>query len=346
MLFNTKPELFIQFRDNSILYMIYDRQKNQVLEQEQLVLDLPVLIEGRLTNETLVQKRLELLIQEKKLKKAKTYFILPDYFTMIRKEKIPIQLDETEIKAYLDLHINGSIRLPFDSPKVDFQVIDRSEEHQTILLTAYPKDQIAAFQKLLEDAQLQPVVADFSYLSVYRTFKTLQAEYLSPDKHTLMIQWHPFDSSMTVFHKDVPQFNRHTNFPRVAQSWEQSKAGQWKWTGTEQELSIVLEDQINAIERFLDFYKYSVMNGETMVTQILLSGSYPDLETLYQKLAERIDLAIVQLILPEQTAQTFAPLYGLQSKEPKAKPKKISKRKQQSVKAEKQPVEEASTVHD
>lgn len=345
MLFNNKPKLFIMFKDKSILYIIYDEQKKQMLEHDQIVLDLPVLIEGKLSNEHLIQKRLELLVQEKKLKKSKVHFILPDHFSMIRKEEVPVQLDENEIKDYITLHLNGSIRLPFDSPKVDFQIIEKTDEKQWILLTAYPKDQIKVFQTLFEAVNLQAEVADLSYLSIYRAFKALETND-QQDEHLLMIQWHPFDSSLTVFHNDIPQFSRHTNFPRIAQSWEQNSKGTWEWTGSETELEIVIEDQLNAIDRFLDFYKYSVMNGDKMVTRILLTGDYPKLSYLYERLEERVDIKLGMLELPSDFNQSFAPLYGLLSKKIRTeKDKKKSVKKVPNRKKEEK-IEEVKTIND
>lgn len=330
MLFNNKPNLFIMFKDKSIFYMIYDDQKKQIIEQDQILLDQPVLIDGQLTNDALVKKRLELLVQEKKLKNAKASFILPDHFSMIRKEEIPVQLEEKEIENYISLHLNSSIRLPFDSPKIDFQVIEKTEDKQYILLTAYPKEQVKIYQNLLEDVRLQAYVADFSYLSVYRAFINSEKGFHSKDDHLLLIQWHPFDSSLSVFHDDIPQFHRHTNFTRFAQSWKQNKEGVWEWSGSDQELEQVIDEQLNAIERFLDFYKFSVMNGEKMVTKVLLTGNFPKLDYLYDRLNDRIDIKLMKLELPLALDQVFAPLYGLISKENDTN--KINKKLKKKVK--------------
>ncbi|MFL2098719.1 type IV pilus biogenesis protein PilM [Marinilactibacillus psychrotolerans] len=331
MIFNKKPNLFLMFKDKSIFYMIYDEQKKQIVEHDQIILDQPVLIDGQLTNDTLVKKRLEFFVQEKKLKKAKVLFILPDHFSMIRKEEIPVQLEENEIENYLSLHLNSSIRLPFDSPKIDFQILEKTAESQYLLLTAYPKEQVETYQGLIEGVQLQAYVADFSYISVYRAFINSDKTFHSKEDHLLLIQWHPFDSSLSVFHDDIPQFHRHTNFTRVAQNWKQNSKGLWEWTSTEQELELVIDEQLNAIERFLDFYKFSIMNGEKMVTKVLLTGHYPKLDYLFERLNERIDLKIKMLELPLDLDQIFAPLYGLISK--KIHKGRLNKKRNKKIKA-------------
>ncbi|MFC6465658.1 type IV pilus biogenesis protein PilM [Marinilactibacillus sp. GCM10026970] len=325
MLFKKKNTLFLLFKDKSIQYMIVDAQKKDILEHDFLLMDVPVLIEGKLTNESLVQKRLELFVREKKLRNAKVHLILPDHFTIIRKEEVPIQLEESEIKDYLYLHLNSKIRLPIDKPKIDFQVINQLSDSKELLLVAYPDELVQSFQKLVESLQLYPEVADFSYLSVYRVFKQFNASDISEEDHLLLIQWHPFDSSLTVFHRDTPQFNRQTNFQRVVQNWEQKADGSWVWIGTPEELDIVIEEQINSIERYLDFYKYSIMNGEKMITSILLTGDFPDFEYLFEKIKNRIDIPLSQLKLPSEFSKEFAPLLGLTIKKPAVKYKKKRK---------------------
>lgn len=325
MLFKKKNTLFLLFKDKSIQYMIVDTQKKDIIEHDFLLMDVPVLIEGKLTNESLVQKRLELFVREKKLRNTKVHLILPDQFTIIRKEEVPIQLEESEIKDYLYLHLNSKIRLPIDKPKIDFQVINQSNDSQEILLVAYPDDLVQSFQKLFESLQLYPEVADFSYLSVYRAFKQFNTTDISEEDHLLLIQWHPFDSSLTVFHKDIPQFNRQTNFQRVVQNWKQKANGSWDWIGSSEELDIVIEDQINSIERYLDFYKYSIMNGEKMITSILLTGDFPDFEYLFEKITSRIDIPLSRLNLPSEFSREFAPLLGLISKKSVVKHKKKRK---------------------
>ncbi|WP_225743925.1 type IV pilus biogenesis protein PilM [Marinilactibacillus sp. Marseille-P9653] len=324
MLFRKKQILYIQFKYKSIYYMIIDPQKNEIIEHDSLSLDIPVLIEGQLTNEMLVQKTLELFVREKKLRNTVVHFILPDHFSVIRKEQVPLQLEQKEIKEYLYLQLDSKIKLPFDSPVLDFQLLETLEDAQEILLVAYPEEYIQSFQKLFESVQLVPEIADLSYLSVYRLFKKDQSNEISPDEHLLLIQWHPYDSSLTVFHKDVPQFNRQTNFQRIAQSWEQDSLSKWEWTGSEEELEVAIENHIDTIERFLDFYKYSIMNGEKMVTRIILTGDFPEYELLYERISNRIDIRLSKIEVPSNFTRGFVPLIGLKYKDTIVTPKSKS----------------------
>ncbi len=164
MLFKSKPILLIQFLERSIRYIVMDASKKTVIEKDELVFDTAIIQEGKVTNVSLLQARLDALIKEKKWKNAKVSIILPDDFVTIREEKIPVQLSYNEIKDYLHLHINQSIRLPFDDPRIDFEVISKDETTQIVFIAAYPGDQVRNYLSLLENVSLKPEVADISAL--------------------------------------------------------------------------------------------------------------------------------------------------------------------------------------
>ena len=71
-----------------------------------------------------------------------------------------------------------------------------------------------------------------------------------------------------------------------AQSFERTGDGEWRWIASEAELEIHIADQLNNLGRFLDFYRYSVLDGEVGVSNIILTGSYPHLEDLQKRIAE------------------------------------------------------------
>lgn len=318
MLFKAKPHLFMQFLDRSIKYLVMDSQRKTLIEKDELVFDTAIVQEGRLTNVPLLQARLDALIKEKKWKNAKVSIVLPDDFVTIREEEIPAQLASNEIKDYLNLHINQSIRLPFDHPKVDYEVISRNETTQTLFLAAYPVDQVRHYLDLLEGVSLKPEVADISSLCVYRILNQQTQIKLKEEDHVMVLQWNPVDTSITVFNKGIPQFNRHTRSQRLMESWDLTKEGKWEWKRTDEELKDNLEDQLNGLERFMDFYRYSVMDGKDSVSAIVLSGYFPDLERLKRLLDERFTVKISLVDLPSHFVQADSVLYGLSLKEPKS----------------------------
>ncbi|MCC5895803.1 MAG: pilus assembly protein PilM [Alkalibacterium sp.] len=319
MLLKSKPFLLIQFLERSIRYLVMDASRKTVLDKNELVFDTAIIQDGKLTNVSLLETRLDALIKEKKWKNSKVSIILPDDFVTIREENIPVQLSSSEIKDYLNLHINQSIRLPFDDPRFDYEVISKDETTQTVFIAAYPGEQVRNYLSLLENVSLKAEVADISSLCMYRVLTSQSSLTFSEEAHIMMLQWNPIDSSIMVFHKGIPQFNRHTRSTRLMDAWNLTKDGQWEWKGAESDLTDFLEEQLNGLERFMEFYRYSVMNGEGSISDIVLSGYFPNLNRLSDMLSDRFSVAVHTLDLPEGMTQPDAALYGLSLKENKKK---------------------------
>ncbi len=139
-----------------------------------------------------------------------------------------------------------------------------------------------------------------------------------------------------VYHQNRPTFFRQSQSSSLSDSWKRNTAQEWVWKYSDAELDMALNEQLNGLERFLDFYSYSVLQGEGSVTEIILSGYYPDLEEIKSELNARFPMDVTILPLPEGINQSFDALYGLSLKEKKQKePKEPTKRRFKKEKGEK-----------
>ena len=129
----------------------------------------------------------------------------------------------------------------------------------------------------------------------------------------------------------MPQFNRHTRSQRLADMWTLTDSGEYEWKGSEEGLEDIMDEQINMLERFLEFYQYTVMDGERSISHIVLSGYYPDLGHVKEALEDRLTLPIHTLSLPDEIGPTDAALLGLTLK----KKVKDEKKKEKVKKAKK-----------
>lgn len=321
MLFDSKPLIYFQLLDQSLRYLTLDSKTHSVLDKDEIVFETSILEDGKIMNIPLLETRLDALVKEKKWKNAKTHFLLPNDFIAVREETVPVQLTQPEIKDYLSLHINQSVRLPFDNPVFDFQLIEKNETEQKVVIIAYPKEHIKQYQTILQNVSLKPVVADIAALCLYRVAEKQDLIDSKQDNHSLVLEWNPSDLSIMVFHEDAPKFNRHSRSPRIAENWQVDNDGKWTWKSSDFELETMLEDQLDGLERFLDFYRYSVLDGKGSVTEIVLTGHYPDLENLKGRLSDRFAAKVDLLKLPDSLNQSFGALYGLSLKESKVKTK-------------------------
>ena len=310
-LFN-KEHVFILLTERTIRYLTWHSSNivGQNADYGELVLDSLIIEDGQIINEELLTSMLNNLIEQKNWKRHKLSFIVPDNFVTMRQESIPKQLTKDEILSYIELHMDGSIRLPFKNPYIDYHLLEEGEDKNKIILFAYPSERLKPFRELFVDVGLWPNVADISYLSLYRAY--LKAELATKDEHLLMIQWNKYDLTMTVFHQQTPKFSRHVHLEHAAQSWQKNEESkQLEWKSSLLTLADFVEEQLIPIERFIDFYRYSVVSDEGQINQILITGDFPNKQIIEDQLMKRFDLPIKKLTLPNDLPIEFGSLYGL-----------------------------------
>lgn len=326
MLFNSKSKLYFQLLDRSIRYMAVDANQATV-DKGELVFNSPIIEDRRLVNMGIIQARLEALIKDKKWRKAKVYVALSNSHVVIREEKIPGQLLGNEIREYICLHINSSMQLPIDDPVFDYQVFEESNDYKQIVLIAYPKVIIEQYRELLETAGLNAEVADLTSLSLYRLAENQNVIKNGENDYSLILHWTPNSLGTAVFHKDRQTFNRESVSNPFDELWTIDGKGNLSWAQTDEDYEMMIDDQLREIEHFLSFYRYSVLNGENTITQIILTGDIPNLMTLKSKISERFNIPVTLLKLPDALDQRYATLYGLTLKEEAIKVKmKVGKK--------------------
>ena len=328
MLFQKKPLLYFEFLERRIRYLVMDAQSRTILEQSEVLFDTEILHEGRIINPSLLENRLNALVTEKKWKNAQASILLPDDFVIVREEKIPVQLAPSEIRAYVALHMGQLIRSPFKETRFHFELLEVGDMEQTILLMLYPQEVIFQYESLLQKVTLNPVSADISSLCLYRTILQQNDLQQSPDEHVMVLQWSPVDHTIMVFHQNLPKFSRHSRLARLVDLWDVTKEGEWIWKDDQDSFEEAITDVLDVLERLLEFYRYSVMNGHGVVTDIFLTGDFPYLEKVREQLSQRFFLPIHILQASEEISSKFLPLYGLASKEKHAvAPKKDAQKK-------------------
>ena len=322
MLLRKKPHLYIEFMEKAIRYLAVDSQSNQLMEKDYIMFDTAILYEGKIINPALVENRLKALVAEKKWRNAKVAIILPNDYIVVREEEIPAQLTQAEAKDYIALHLNHLIRSPFPQTSFHFEQVEKDDDKQTVLLLLYATDVIHHYQTVIENSGLIPHIADISSLSLYRVL--INQMSFDNNKHILLLQWHPCHNLITVYHNHLPKVIRHAKAIRLANLWELGKNGEWQWNGERSELEDDISELMNGLERFINFYRYSVLNGESGVTDVVLTGDFPYLDLIKNQLARRTNLPIHELSTEEPLENQFLPLYGLTLKNKKStlKPKK------------------------
>ncbi|MFD1018913.1 type IV pilus biogenesis protein PilM [Thalassobacillus hwangdonensis] len=248
--------------------------------------------DGEITDNVVFSQVIEDLVDENDWKNKPMNFCVPDASVVIRPYQVPANLKESEIKGYIFMQLGDTLHLPFEFPSFDFHIIDQNEETYQLLLFASPENQVESLSTIFSNHKLKPKSADISSLAVYRLYDRLGRS--NPEDHLLSIQWNVDSCILTVFHGLKPIFVRNMKSPLPIGEWKYKQGG-FHWKGDQAEYDEYYYDQLSEIERIMNFYRFSVMNGESGVNRILLTGDSPDLNRVRLDLDERFQLPVDQM---------------------------------------------------
>lgn len=290
----SKERINIIFKDHVLRYIECDTPElTDVVDYGERYLESGIIEEGKVVDARKLSSIIEELVEEKEWRKKKVYFSVPDASVIIKPFHIPNDLKTAdEVKGYLYMQIGEGLHLPFEEPVFDYVVLEEKTNMNEVLLFAYPESRVRAFESALLDANTKPAVADLTFLSLYRLYYDL--DHARSDDHLLSLQWNLDGIVLTVFHNCHPQFTRYMKSGLDLALWEVPVKGDAavRFTGDEQEIEAYIEEQMREVERIMNFYRYSVTNGESAVTNLLISGDFPLLHKVYEKCQNTFQLNV------------------------------------------------------
>ena len=297
---NFQKQVNLIINDRVIRYAVTKKSTlNKVVDYGEKFIDVNIIEDGKIINQKAFQSVLERLVRDKKWKRANLFFTVHDASVTIREQMVPKGLVKEEIKQYIFMELEENIRLPFTDPVLDFAIIGEEEEQTKILLFAYPKDRLQPYISAFEKVGLKPKVADFSALSIYRLY--FELDMAQKKEHLLMVQWRIDAVVLTAFYQQKPIFTRYVKSTLNQEDWTwRANSNALDWTGEKADFDQNIDEQLVTIERFLDFYRYSVSNGEEQITKILLTGELPVLDAISERLQDQFNLPVVSMRTLEQ----------------------------------------------
>jgi type IV pilus assembly protein PilM len=240
--------------------------------------------DGKINDRETLELILEECVSEWKLKRRRVRFIVPDPVVVIRQISLPNDLEEDEIRGYLFMELGTTIHLPFEDPVFDYFIFEKTKEKLSILLFAAPEQIVMSYAQLLEDVKLRPIAADVSALCIYRLFYA--AEQIRKEDHLLIVQMDESAVNVSAFYNHTPVFMRQLLFESLDEK-----------TGTNhiEDMLRPLEDVYKEIERVMNFYRFSIHQGNEQITRILLTGDHPYLLPIHKAMQERFDVPVERL---------------------------------------------------
>lgn len=286
--------------DYSIRYVeVKNTEPHIPLKWGERILPKGIIVNGTIEEEETLISILEECVSDWKIGKRFVRFIVPDSFVSMRKETIPIEIEDDEVDGYIFSELGTKIHLPFDDPVFQAVVLNENEEkkEKQVLIFAAPEEKVTQYADLLSEVKLEPIVADISFLSLYRIYHFLGLA--EKGEHLLMIQFDVHRMNISIFEDDIPLINYHMYIEMLDKDWEKklNSEGQFElsFIGNEEEFLFQLADTFKEISRLMDFYRYSLNQGKKSVTKIFISGDHPLLTSIKKEMHQRFDLPVVMI---------------------------------------------------
>lgn len=278
---------------------------------------------GKITDEIAFYEFMNTLVKELGLKNHQTRFVVPNALVIMRQIDIPKGINERkEILEYVEMEIGSSIHLPFENPVFDItDMLEDAEqgvaEANQVTLFAAPGEEMHKYTEVFADVSLKPVAADVGMLSSYRFFH--EEHQVQQDNVYLMVEFNRTSVYLGIFRGHQLEFLRYQDFDVDLKVHEGDDPNQitWEYVDEEETIQQLIQDQVDELENIMNFYRFSLSNGEHAVTDVVLLGDYPDLRMIYNKMKQQYNIPANILssnspqIMDQTVDSAFIPILGL-----------------------------------
>lgn len=288
----SKAHLSMTIRDSYIRVLVTpNHEKKQVSFHQEIPIDEGIIEDGIIINPEKLRMILMNLVHENGWKGATVSFFVHDTHVNIRKIQVPEELNEYEMESYILLNNESTYRLPISNPVIDCKVIQQKDEMKEVLVFAFPKDILDEYLAVFRDCKLKPIVADLSPLALHRLIESTEGNNVSD---LLLISLYTDAMTLTAMTDGYPLFTRSilldqmTNKPTITDPTN-------PWLRDSSNTQQVLENQIASVERFLNFYQYTVHQGNRSITKLAIYSDHGGTAPLVQMLEKTFSISVVSL---------------------------------------------------
>ena len=270
---------------------------------------------GKVVDELAFFELLKTLVADWGIKNRKVHFYAPHDLVIMRNIEIPEDVKRDEIKQYITMEIGHTIHFPFTHPVFDLYNLPQTSHVDEVTVIAASEEEIQKYMNIFADAQLTPVAVDIHSLGTYRYVVATAKESIAKDV-SLFIEFNLSAVNISIFHNHTLEFLRYQPLNTEREDWElaEGESFQWSYIGEEQDLESEINDQINDIARLMNFYQFTLQQGEKAVDRMFIHGDHPQLEEIKERLAEQYEQPIERLQVrnvEKDVAERFIPLLGL-----------------------------------
>lgn len=274
-----------------------------------------VIKNGRLIDELTFFELMQEAVEEWEIKGKRVRFFVPQSLIILREVEVPEDITEKNVKQYIEFEVGNSIHFPFKNPIVD--VYENISKDRKVTVLAAPEDELMKYTTIFTDLSLKPMVADIQPLGIYRYMLYKESTVLM-NKVYMIIEYNLTSINVSIIHNHKVEFIRHQPLMSSKDYWDFKKeTGQYVFTGNESRYLGEVKDQLNEIERVMNFYRFSIHQGNQEVNELIVVGDTPYLKNIIEAINERFpsisttNLQVTEKLDGELIENKFIPVLGL-----------------------------------
>lgn len=270
----------LSIEQSGIRYVRLTKKTKDIEKYFFLPLETGVMEENQIRDRDALYKQLKTAVSNERLKGTEVFLSVPPSQMVIRKLSVPTT-NSKQLEQLTQLEVETGLHLPFEQPVYDYVVTNTGDEETEILVFATPREVIQMYVDVVEDAGLKVAGVEISGTALSRLLSFGTNREL---RETMLIQ-------LEASYLDVYMFrNSHLVFMRTLSLYDLA--------GDQGEITSLKLDEISAeIARMLNFYQYSLHDGEVRIQEIIVTGQEP----LRRKLALELSTSLPEILVTEET---------------------------------------------
>lgn len=290
----------------------YANQKASLLQFSSEKLPEGAVEDGKVNDWASLELTIRKALSAKKFTSKNVHFAVPSQMVMVRTLKLP-DLSYQELKKLVRFEINNNISLAFEDPYYDFIKLPQSgnrddslsaaEENKPmceVMVVAAPMHLLQEYRALFVNLGLVPVSFEIAPFAVLRLAKF--AGLAADNVDQVIVNVNERQSEITILSNGNLEMTRYVDVAFKSIMDEQDdKQNAWlsSFSSPEQTFQNGVIDLIAELERVMNFYNYTLHNGQKALNGILLSGDLPEMDKLRDLMAERMAKPVMMLEWPE-----------------------------------------------
>lgn len=303
----------VSIEQTGIRYISFKNSQAKQVHKKRFMPLLPgMIVENQVADSEALLDRLKQWVKTKGLRGSAVNLSIPPSQMIIRKMAIP-STAEKQIDQLVKLEVETGLHLPFENPVYDYVITGQSENESQLIIFAAPRKVVQDYVDVLEDAGLKIKSVEVSATALARS---IVAGYGHSFNETMLIHLEQSLLDIYMFRSGNPVFMRTINlvdlgrpqplpfdlskeqpFAVEAEAEAAAAAASQDHLSAEQIVEITAE-----ISRMLSFYQYSLHDGSTRITELLITGA-PDMR---RELQQELQAALPELAIAPIAVDQFS----------------------------------------